>query len=146
MKTVPHLELPVDNAQFERSNSQDSLASFMSDVSQSAFSVMSSEADESPLPEPTHIWSMRDSKKGTKDLTHCGVPFPRAKNGSMFFGDSWKGYFKSTEKSFRFNKEFTLSVFFKPSEHCLLDLHEPLTILSKGPLRKSLSIWIQRRP
>eukprot|EP00493_Phyllostaurus_siculus_P025910 UN26255 len=84
MKTVPHLELPVDNAQFERSNSQDSLASFMSDVSQSAFSVMSSEADESPLPEPTHIWSMRDSKKGTKDLTHCGVPFPRAKNGSMF--------------------------------------------------------------
>eukprot|EP00494_Astrolonche_serrata_P003198 UN03204 len=74
-----------------------------------------------------------------------GIPFPRIKDYCLFLGDHWKSYLLTLEKGFRFpNDEFTISIFFQCSQTHLMDLHKPLTIFSKGPLRKTLSAWVQR--
>eukprot|EP00492_Amphilonche_elongata_P005256 TRINITY_DN693_c0_g1_i1.p1 TRINITY_DN693_c0_g1~~TRINITY_DN693_c0_g1_i1.p1 ORF type:complete len:291 (+),score=63.16 TRINITY_DN693_c0_g1_i1:559-1431(+) len=100
--------------------------------------------DATDVPKPQYFFSFDNEKTGMLGMVHMGVPFPRVKDFSLYYGDHWKSYLM-TQKKFRLSqKGWTLSIFFKCSKSHLLDLHEPLSILSKGPLKKSTSIWIQR--
>jgi len=117
-----------------------------SDISEdiSVLTAEEEEDDETDVPTPKHFFSFDNDKTGLMGMVHMGVPFPRVKNFYLFYGFAWKSYLM-TQKRFRLKeKGWTLSIFFKCNERCLLDMHNPLTLYSKGPLKKSTSVWVQR--
>jgi len=117
-----------------------------SDISEdiSILTAEEEEDEETDVPPPKHFFSFDNDKTGLMGMVHMGVPFPRVKNFCLFYGFAWKSYLM-TQKRFRFKeKGWTLSIFFKCNERCLLDMHDPLTLYSKGPLKKSTSVWVQR--